>query len=415
MAVRDPQADPVAFNPFEPGYHEDPYAQYAQLRRHDPVHHSVLGLWFLFRREDVERVIRDPELSVEFDNANAEGMARFEMFEEVLGDEITDEARNRGNHAILNIDPPDHTRLRRLVAKVFTPKAVEDLRPRARAIVDEHLDVVADAGGMDVIADLAFPLPVQVISEMLGMPEGDRDQLREWSHLLAGTLDPILPPEHIRAAFEASGLMADYMRGVIADKRSDPQDDLLSALIHAEDEGDVLSEDEVLDNVILLYIAGHETTVNLIGNGLLALLEHPDQLARLRDDAGLIGNAVEECLRWDSPVQFTRRVTLESLEIDGHRIEPGSFVLTCLGSANRDPEFWGDGADAFDIARDDARQHLSFGGGVHHCLGAALARVEAQEALGAVVSRFPDLRLADDPVRNERIVLRGLDALPVAF
>lgn len=406
---------PVAFNPFEPGFHDDPYAQYAGLREHEPVHHSPLGPWFLFRHDDVERVIRDPDLSVAFDNAETAGTPRLAMFEAVLGPEVADQARERGDRAILNIDPPDHTRLRRLVSKVFTPKAVEDLAPRAQAIVDEHLERVGPEGRLDVIADLAFPLPVQVISEMLGMPEGDRDRLREWSHVLAGTLDPVLAPEHIRAAFEATQLMGDYMRGIIAAKRADPADDLLSALIHAEDDGDVLSEDEVLDNVILLYIAGHETTVNLIGNGLLALLTHRDQLERVRADRSLVPNAVEECLRYDSPVQFTRRITLAEMEVDGRVIEPGSFVLTCLGSANRDPAFWGPSAERFDVGREDARKHLSFGGGVHHCLGAALARLEGRVAVGTLVERFPGLDLAGEPVRNERVVLRGLDALPVAL
>lgn len=408
--------EPVVFNPFEPGYHDDPYRQYERLREADPVHHSVLGPWFLFRQADVERLIREPDLSVQFDNARLEGTPRLAMFEAVLGDEAMDEARQRGDHAILNLDPPDHTRLRRLVSKVFTPKAVEEMRPRAQAIVDEHLDRVSPAAHMDLVADLAFPLPVQVISEMLGMPEADRDQLREWSHVLAGTLDPILPAEHIRAAFEASQLMGDYVRAVIGAKRTDPADDLLSALIHAEDEGDVLSEDEVLDNVILLYIAGHETTVNLVANGVLALLEHRDQWERLcASPSELAPPATEECLRYDSPVQFTRRVTLQDVEIDGHRVEPGSFVLACLGSANRDPAAWGPTADEFDATRGDARRHVSFGGGIHHCLGAALARVEAQVALRTLAARFPGLRLAGEPVRNQRVVLRGLDALPVAL
>ncbi|MBI2168245.1 MAG: cytochrome P450 [Actinobacteria bacterium] len=403
----------VAFNPFEPGYHDDPYAQYARLREHAPVHRSILGPWFLFRHEDVERVVRDPDLSVEFDNAGP--LPRAELFEAVLGDEITESARQRGSRAILNIDPPDHTRLRRLVSKVFTPKAVEEMRPRAQAIVDAHLDAVGAAGQADLISDLAFPLPVQVISEMLGMPEGDRDQLREWSHILAGTLDPVLPPEQIRAAFEASGHMGEYVTAVVERKRQEPADDLLTALVHAEDDGDVLSDQEVLDNVILLYIAGHETTVNLIGNTVLALLEHPEQWAKLCADPGQAPGAVEEGLRFDSPVQFTRRINLAQIEIDGHEIEPGSFVLACLGASNRDPAFWGDDADAFDITRPIARQHLSFGGGIHHCLGAALARVEAQVAIGTLATRCPGLRLAAEPTRNQRIVLRGLDALPVRF
>ncbi|HVM39446.1 MAG TPA: cytochrome P450, partial [Acidimicrobiia bacterium] len=322
-------AQPVAFNPFEAGFAESPYEQYARLRAEEPVHHSALGPWFLFRHDDVREVIQNPALSV--DIANATPTARLDMFEAVLGPEAMAARNERGRHAILNIDPPDHTRLRRLMSKAFTPRTVQDLRDRARRIVHEYLDLVDAEGEMDVIADLAFPLPVTVISEMLGMPRGDRDSLRDWSHRLAGTLDPVLSPDEIRAAVEASDQMTAYLRGVIADKRRSPGDDLLTGLIHAEDEGDVLSEAELLDNVILLYIAGHETTVNLIGNGVMALLRHPDRLTELRDDPSLDVNAVEELLRYDSPVQFTRRITLEPMTVDGHEIDAGSFVLTCLG------------------------------------------------------------------------------------
>lgn len=401
------------FNPFEPGFAQSPYDHYARLRDRQPVHHSVLGPWFLFRHDDVREIIQNPHLSVEIRNATP--TARFDLFEEVLGPEAMAARGERGSRAMLNVDPPDHTRLRRLVSKAFTPRTVEELRPRARAIVDEYLDRVARVGSMDVIADLAFPLPVTVISEMLGMPQEDRDMLRDWSHRLAGTLDPVLSPDEIRAAVEASDEMSAYLRRVIGQKRAAPADDLLSALIHAEDEGDVLSEHELLDNVTLLYIAGHETTVNLVGNGLMALLAHPDRLAEWRDDPSLDANGVEELLRYDSPVQFTRRITLEPITVGGHDIDAGSFVLTCLGSANRDPEFWGETADTLDLRRPNARQHVSFGSGVHHCLGAALARMEAQEAIGALIRRFPRLELADAPEWNGRVVLRGLDRLPVSL
>lgn len=399
----------VAFDPFEPGFFAEPYPQYRALREHDPVHHTLLGPWVLTRYDDCVRVLRDPTLSVAA--ANATPTARDEAVLEIMGEE-----RSGGARALLNLDPPDHDRLRRLVSKAFTPRTVDDLRSLVDQLVRGALDAVEARGEMDVIADLAFPLPFTVISEMLGVPTERRDELRDWSHALVKTLDPILSPEEIGAAAEAGDAMTDYVRELIAWKRAEPADDLLSALIAAEDCGDVLDEQELLDQVILLYVAGHETTVNLIGNGVLALLRHRDQLTRLRDDPELDHNAVEELLRFDSPVQFSRRITLAELEVDGHRIEPGSFVLTCLGGANRDPARWGATANELDLARAGAAQHLSFGSGIHHCLGASLARVEARAVFGPLVRRFPRIELVDsEPPWNGRVVLRGLDSLRVAL
>ncbi|MGZ6979699.1 MAG: cytochrome P450 [Acidimicrobiia bacterium] len=403
------EAEPL-FNPFAPGYAEDPYPQYRQLREQAPVYQSLLGPWVLSHYADVVHVLRDSSLSVEERNATPTDVDP--AIAEVFGD------RNRGQRAILNIDPPDHDRLRRLVSKAFTPKMVESLRPEVERLVNDALDAVVarGTGRMDLIGDLAFPLPFTVISEMLGMPTGRRDELRTWSHAVVKTLDPILTLDEARAAAEASDAMVEYVLEVIAAKRRDPADDLLSGLIAAEEDGDVLDEQELLDQVILLYIAGHETTVNLIGNGTLALLHHRVQLERLRADPSLDQNAVEELLRFDSPVQFSRRIAIQDFELHGQLIEAGSFVLTCLGAANRDPQQWGDTADELDLGRTGAAQHVSFGSGVHHCLGASLARVEGRAAFGALVRRFPDLELADDhPVWNGRVVLRGLDALDLAY
>ncbi len=357
----------VMFNPFEPGFFDDPYPHYAALREHDPVHHSPIGSWVLTRYDDCLRVLRDPSLSVEDANATPRPVdeaiaARFEG------------RTDRGSRAILNLDPPDHDRLRRLVQKAFTPKTVENLRPEVERLVAEALDAVVTrgTGEMDVIADLAFPLPFTVISEMLGMPMERRDELREWSHALVKTLDPIMTMEEAEAAIVGGDAMTEHLERVIAAKRRDPGDDLLSALLAAEDDGDVLDERELLDQVVLLYIAGHETTVNLIGNGTLALLRHRDQVDRLRADPSLAPNAVEELLRFDSPVQFSRRIALADFDVDGREIEQGSFVLTCLAAANHDPEQWGPTADELDLGRTGAAHHVSFGSGVHHCLGAAL-------------------------------------------
>ena len=401
------------FNPFEPGFFDDPYPQYATLRERDPVHRSPLEVWVLFRYDDIVSTLRDASLSVQIDNAAP--TARTQMFAEQAPGEV-----ERGAHSILNIDPPDHTRLRRLVSKAFTPKMVHELRPRIQILVDDALDTIAVHGETDVIGDLAFPLPFTVISEMLGMPAGNRDEVRGWSHTLTKTLDPILTPEEVQAALAAADNMHAHVQDVLAWKRAHPADDLLSALIAVEEEGDRLSAQELRDQVTLLYIAGHETTVNLVGNGTLALLRHPDQLARLRDDPALIANAVDELLRFDGPVQFSRRIVLEDLTIDDVVIPSSTVVLTGLGAANRDPAHFGADAETLDVTRPLAPQNLSFGGGIHHCLGAVLARAEGRAAIGTLVRRFPDLALApdlrdgDDPAWNGRMILRGLDTLPVS-
>jgi cytochrome P450 len=405
--VTDVEPD-LVFNPFDPEHVADPYVQYAALREQSPVHRTLIGPWLLTRYDDVLHVLRDPSLSA--DEQNATPLPLQVAAREEYGD------RSMGSRAILGLDNPDHDRLRRLVSKAFTPKVVAQLRPLAERLVAEALDAVEPAGRMDVIRDLAFPLPFTVISEMLGMPTERRDELRGWSHALVKTLDPIVTPEELADAIASGDAMTAYLREVIDERRSRPQDDLLSALIRAEDEGSVLDEQELLDQVMLLYIAGHETTVNLIGNGTYALLRHPDQLARLRAEPDIEQNAVEELLRFDSPVQFSRRITLTALEVGGVTIEAGSFVMTCLGAANRDPEHWGPTADELDLGRPGAAGHLSFGSGIHHCLGASLARVEGRAALGALARRFPDLALVDEPPAwNGRIVLRGLDALPVTL
>jgi cytochrome P450 len=396
-------------NPFEPGFFDDPYDQYRRLRELRPVHESPLGPWTLTRYDDCSRLLRDPSLSV--DEQHSAYNAREEMFAAAGV-----ERRNRGQRAILNIDPPDHTRIRRLVSKAFTPRRVEALLPRVQQLVDGMLDDAEARGDMDVIADLAFPLPFAVISEMLGMPQADALSLREWSHTLVTSLEPLTSPEEIPKMMHASDSMVAHVDAAIEWKRREPADDLLSAMIAAEEEGDRLKPDELRDQVILLFVAGHETTVNLIGNGTLALLRNPDQLALLRAQPDLIGNAIEELLRYDSPVQFTRRIALEPLEIDGNHIEPGSFIFTILGAANHDPEHFGPDADSLDLTRRDAPHHISFGGGIHHCLGAVLARAEARIAIGSVVARFPALEVAtDEPAWNGRLVLRGLDALPVTL
>jgi cytochrome P450 len=415
--VKTAESEPgeeLFLNPFEPGFFDNPYAQYRDLREQAPVHQSPLGPWTLLRYEDCSRLLRDPSLSVEEANISDRGSPRRELFAAAGYDRP-----DRGSLAILNLDPPDHTRIRRLASKAFTPKRVEALVPRVQALVDTLLDDLTDdlgGGPMDVIGDLAFPLPFTVISEMLGMPEGDRDELRGWSHTMVKSLEPMITPEDIPLLLDASDHMVEHVHQAIEGKRREPADDLLSALIAVEEEGDRLSTEELVAQVILLFIAGHETTVNLIGNGMLALLRNPDQLALLANTPELIGNAVDELLRFDSPVQFTRRVALQPFELDGNAVEPGTLIFTILGAANHDPEHFGPTADQLDLTRRDAPHHLSFGGGIHHCLGAVLARMEARIAIGTIVDRFPGVALATDtPAWNGRLVLRGLDALPVTL
>ena len=406
---------PVMLNPFEPGFFDDPYSQYAAVRDADPVHLSPIGAWALFRYEDVHRVLRDPNLSVE--EKNAANLMRMPLPPDLEAQMETRE--ERGNHTMLNLDPPDHHRLRRLVSKVFTPRMIEELRPHVQQLVDDALDTVdaRGTGEMDVIGDLAFPLPFTVISEMLGIPEFvDRNQLREWSGAIVKSFDPIITEDEARTMMAASDSFWALMNEIIEWKRKNPGDDLLTGMIAAEDDGDRLSLEELNEQALLLYVAGHETTVNLIGNGMLALCRNRDQLEKLQRDPSLDANAIEELLRFDGPVQMSRRINLADYEVGGKQIPKGSLMMTCLGAANRDPAKFGLTADALDVTRADANQHVTFGGGFHSCLGAHLARVEGQVAIGTLIRRFPDLELASDTQEwNGRIVLRGLNRLPVVL
>jgi cytochrome P450 len=398
----------AVFNPFEPGYLENPYAAFARLREHDPVHLTPFGVWYVSRYDDVLRLTRDPSLSVDDTNAKPTML-------DALRDEVLGEDRNQRNQSMLDRDPPDHTRLRRLVSRAFTPKRIAELRGRVQELVDAKLDKAAATGEMELVADLAFPLPFDVISEMLGLPDTDRDQIREWSGVVVRGLEPVADADLLRAIEAAGENLTALVSELIEWKRKNPDDRILTHLIEAEEGGDVLSDDELVAQVLLLFIAGHETTVNLIGNGTLALLRNPDQMTLLRDEPDLIGNAVEELLRYDAPVQMTRRITVENIELRGRTIEAGSFTVLALASANRDEDHFGPTAATLDLRRAQAGEHLAFGGGVHFCLGAALARMEAQVAIGTLVQRFPGLAAAGDPEYNGRINLRGLERLELTL
>ncbi|EHR48755.1 cytochrome P450 [Saccharomonospora marina XMU15] len=394
------------FDPFAEGFTADPYPQYARLRESAPVYEHPLGFWVLTRYADVSALLRSSS-SVEERNVNPGPLSQ--LREEVYGDR----SPRADGLSMLDRDPPDHTRLRRLVAKAFTPKAVRALRPRITELVDDMLDEMAAARRVDLVPALAFPLPFAVIAEMLGTPPTDHERVRDLSGMVVRSLEPVLDPDVLRAIDSAYQELSGIAADMIAWKRRNPADDLLTALINAEEDGDVLSDEELIAQVLLLYIAGHETTVNLISGGTLALLRHPDQFAALRADPGLVPNAVEEMLRYDSPVQESRRITLEPTTIGGVEIPKGTFVLAILASANRDERQWGEDADSLRLDREGARNHLSFGSGVHHCLGASLARLEASVVFERMVSRFGDLALDGEVTWNGRINLRGPSALPV--
>jgi len=395
------------FDPFAPGFTDNPYPQYATMREAAPVYEHPLGFWVLTRYEDVSWLLR-AGLSVEDRNV---GAGPFKQLREQLGGE----GPAMDGLSMLDRDPPDHTRLRKLVSKAFTPRAIQALQPRIAELVDAMLDAAERQGQVDVVEALAFPLPFAVIAEMLGTPSADQDRIRQLSGTVVRSLEPVNDPDLVAAIIAADAELAEIAAGMIAWKRANPADDLLTALIQAEDDGDVLNDDELIAQTLLLYIAGHETTVNLIAGGTLALLRHPDQLALLRQDPALAPNAVEELLRYDSPVQASRRITLEPVEIGDTEIPAGAFVMASLASANRDELFWGSDASELKLARENARQHVSFGAGPHHCLGASLARLEATTAFQRLASRFPGLALDGDVTWNGRINLRGPAHLPVTL
>ena len=393
-----------SFNPMDPAFVADPYPTYHRLRAEDPVHHSPLGFWVLTRYEDVSSVLRDPRFIKE--PLAALVAARFGA----------DVPRGLGR-SMLDRDPPDHTRLRSLVSKAFTPRVVEGLRPRIQQIVDGLVARAQAAGSMDLIEEFAYPIPVNVICEMMGVPVADHERFKGWSLDIARGLDSILlPPDSDvpRRSAAARHAISDYFRQLIAARRASPRGDLLSALIAAEEAGDKLNEEELIATCILLLIAGHETTVNLIGNGVLALLRHPDELHRLRQTPALIASAVEELLRYDGPVQRTARVAGDDVTIGGRTIRRGDMVMPFIGAADRDPAQFAD-PDRLDLGRADNR-HIAFGWGIHFCLGAPLARVEGQIAIDTLVRRLPRLALvAEHAEYRQSLTLRGLKTLPVKF
>jgi len=394
------------WNPFHPDRLRDPYPGYRALQESAPVYRNPwLRVWILSRYADVAAVLKDPSFSVR--RLESAAVRRLGAFQKLRPD-----FREMLERNLLMLDPPDHTRLRGLVAKAFTPRVVERLRPGIQALVDGLLDEAERRGEIDLMRDFAYPLPATVIAEMLGVPPTDARRFMRWSNDLAALLDPFNAPGGLEAAQVAFVELSGYFRAVLADRRREPREDLISALATVEERGEALSEAELVSLCGLILGAGYETTANLIGNAAVALLHHPGERKRLADDPGLISSAVEEFLRYESPVQATDRVATRDFEIRGTRIRRGELVVLFLAAANRDPERFPN-PDRLDVGRPD-NAHLAFSHGPHFCLGAQLARAEAQVAIGTLVQRFPGFEGPPGPLAwRPSFSLRGPAALPI--
>lgn len=400
----------IVFNPLKKAWRSDPYPLYRDLRRIDPFHRSrAADGWILSRYEDVMAILGDKRFSADERNWSRYAQVRRQGEREGLPDPYeTDRA------SMLRMDPPDHTRLRSLVSKAFTPRAVDALRGRIEEVVDECLDSLPTSGPLggrfELVRDFAAPLPITVIAEMLGVPTADRERFRHWSDEAVKTLGDS-SWEDRRRAVKAMDELGEYIEGIADERRWDPKDDLISGLVAAEEAGDRLTRDELFATCVLLLVAGNETTTKLIGNSIVALLRNPDQLELLRDEPKRIHGAVDELLRYDSPVQLTSRFVTEPGEMHGNRLVPGQQMVLLLASGNRDPDAF-ERPEELDVTRENVR-HLSFGHGLHHCLGSKLARLEGALALEALISRFPHLRLDGEIEWGPNTVLRGPSRLPL--
>ncbi|MGH8927948.1 MAG: cytochrome P450 [Acidimicrobiia bacterium] len=398
----------VAYNPFDPAEIADPYPTYIALHQRSPVLEQPLFHGTVFvRYHDVRAILHDHRFSAD------RGRSTFLGALAAAGQLPLDPSQNVFGRTLLGLDPPDHTRLRRLVSKAFTPSRVESLEPRVVALADELLDAFLEDGEIDLMQSFANPLPVLVIAELLGLPASDREQLKKWSDGVALLLDPF-PTQAAVATFEKSVAELDqYLRDQFEQRRRHPAPDLIGALVSARDGTDALTDNELFSMVVLLLAAGHETTSNLLGNSVLALTRNPDQRQTLDQGPQAMANAIEELLRFDPPVQRTSRVAMAPIEVGGVELVPGDLAFLVLAAANRDPAIF-ESPDRLDLARPNARDHLSFGHGIHHCLGAPLARLEGRVGLARLYRRFP--RLEADPgavTWRSSIVLRGPERLPV--
>ncbi|GGS61652.1 cytochrome P450 [Streptomyces violaceus] len=398
----------LAFDPWDPAFLADPYPAYAELRAKGRVHYyEPTNQWLVPHHADVSALLRDRRLGRTYQH-------RFthEEFGRTAPPQEHEPFHTLNDHGMLDLEPPDHTRIRRLVSKAFTPRTVERLKPYVRGLADDLASALVTAGGGDLLKDVAEPLPVAVIAEMLGVPESDRAPLRPWSADICGMYELNPSEETAAKAVRASAEFSDYLRELIAARRKEPGDDLISGLIEAHDEGDRLTEQEMISTAVLLLNAGHEATVNSTVNGWYALFRNEAQLAALRTDHTLVPSAVEELMRYDTPLQLFERWVLDEIEIAGTTIPRGAEIALLFGSANHDPEVF-TAPDRLDLTRAD-NPHISFSAGIHYCIGAPLARIELAASMTALLEKAPALRLAEEPQRKPNFVIRGLEGLSVA-
>ena len=393
------RGDPLA-RLMRPQTKTDPYPLYADIRRRGLVR-SALGPWMTADHAAAESILRDRRFS-----SSPVHQRGYRPPAYPAGDPRAELPAAD----LLTMDPPDHTRIRRLVSGAFTPKAIAGLEPWIREVTGRLLTSADAAAGFDLIDALAFPLPIAVICHLLGVPAEDQASFRAWGHDIGTTLDSAGTVESQSRSSELA--LTAYLRDLVRKRRADPDDSLLSALVAAEEEGDRLSSDELVSTALLLLVAGFETTVNLIGNGTVALLGEQEQWGRLREEPALVPAAVEELLRYDSPVQMTSRIATEDIDVGGVRIPRGASIILAIGGANRDPGVF-DQPDRLRIDRPNASRHLSFSFGIHHCLGAALARLEGRIAVEELMRRYPRLEMAGTPTRRSLLVLRGFESVPV--
>jgi cytochrome P450 len=397
--------EPLVYDPYDTNFRTNPYPMYARLRTESPIAESTIGPVVISRHADVLKVLRAPNVSRNIDESAQD-------FTDAERETRSLRLSNAGARSMLNLDPPDHTRLRGLVSKAFTPKAIAQLRPRIQQLVDEALAPTRDIGTIELNEALAFPLPFQVIAEMLDLPTERVAELRSWSEVLTFALEPTSTAADVAAASTAAQSMIMFLIDVIEHRRNNLHDDLLSGLLVAEEEGERLSLPELLSTVVLLFVAGHETTVNLIDNGALALACNPGQRSLWRSAGeSLDANAVDELLRFDAPVQNTVRVPLADIALQsGGVLKAGRRVITLLGAANHDADLF-EAPEELRLDRTGSARHLSFATGIHHCLGASLAKLEAQIALGTMIRTFPEWTITSPPRWRNRLTIRGVDEL----